>query len=66
MDQLDLLDGKEVLSSERILAKQRLQELQIDLLTQIELKNIEKERKRKERESLPPDAGMIFYRFQQN
>jgi hypothetical protein len=57
VDQIELFDGKEVLNSERILAKQRMQELQIELLTQIELKNMEKERKRKDRESLPPDAG---------
>lgn len=48
VDQLDLLDGKEVTPSEKIKAKQNLENLTIDLYTQIEMKKIEKENKKKE------------------
>ena len=45
---MDLLDGKEVNPSEKIKAKQNLDNLTIDLYTQIEMKKIEKANKKKE------------------
>jgi len=50
VDQLDILDGKEVTPSERIQAKQNLEPLTVDLYTRIELKRMENERKQKENE----------------
>jgi len=40
VDSIDFLDGKDVTHSERIVAKQKLNELMVDLLTQIELKKL--------------------------
>ena len=40
--QILMLDGKEVSKSERITAIQKIDELNIDLLTQIELKEMKK------------------------
>lgn len=45
---LEMLDGKEVTPSERILAVQNLEVNTIDLYTKIEMKKIENERKSKE------------------
>lgn len=50
VDQLDVLDGKEVTPSERIQAKQNLESLTIDLYTRIELKRMENDRKKQENE----------------
>lgn len=56
---LEMLDGKEVTPSERILALQNLEATTIDLYTKIEMKKIEEERKMKE----PPikKEGMNYY-----
>ena len=50
VDQLEMFDGKEVTPSERIIAKQNLENLTIDLYTKIEMKRIEKEQKNLENE----------------
>ena len=50
VDQLEMFDGKEVTPSERIIAKQNLENLTIDLYTKIEMKRIEKEQKTLENE----------------
>lgn len=46
VDQLNYLDGKDVVPSERILAKQRLPELLVELRTQVEMKRIKDENER--------------------
>ena len=47
MDQLRQIEGKEVVPSEKILAKQKLPELLIDLKTAIEMKRIKDTNERK-------------------
>ena len=42
LDQLESLDGKEIIPSERIAAKQKLNDLYTDLQSHQELKRIEK------------------------
>lgn len=56
---LEMLDGKEVTPSERILAIQNLEANTIDLYTKIELKKIEEERKIKE-PSVKKDGKVVM------
>lgn len=56
---LEMLDGKEVTASERILAIQNLEANAIDLYTKIELKKIEEKRKIKE-PSIKKDGKVVM------
>jgi len=57
VDQLDMLDGKEVTPSERIIAKQNLQDLTVDLYTKIEMKKIEKMNKKNEEKPIEKEEN---------
>ena len=49
LSRLDMLDGKEITNSERILAQQKLSDLRIDLEAFIEYRKIERKQKAEER-----------------
>lgn len=51
VDQLDMLDGKEVTPSEKIRAKQNLEQLRVELYTRIEMRKIDKKASKGEEES---------------